>query len=94
LLRTTLSIDLGINKKADAVAGTNFHVEIELPLVAEYFLSDHFSICGQVGLVVNVIGPDGATVTPVTGKGASDAKGFGIGLGNGLEATGGFSFYF
>ncbi len=67
---------------------SSFHALIEIPLVAEYFLSDHFSIFGQVGIVFSFVPEEGSVVGPEL------ADGFGFSLGAGTEATAGFTFYF
>jgi hypothetical protein len=103
-------INLGFKNKAamekaamggtDAAMGgtdSSFQFGIEVPLVAEYFLSDHFAINGQVGFTLSMIPEDGCTTDLPTEYGKTDdAKSTGIGIGNGGGVFGGtgFTFYF
>jgi len=94
-----LKIDLGFKNKA-AMGGTDssFQVNIEVPIVAEYFFSDFFSIHAGTGLLFVIVPEKGCALNVpnspnnVTNNGA---QGFGFGIGNGsLIGNAGFSFYF
>lgn len=73
------------------------HFNLEIPLIAEYFLSSHFSIFTQVGLLIDFIPKNGAVLKNSLATSAADtAKGspettevhFGIpGLAGMLGAT-------
>jgi hypothetical protein len=82
-----LRVNLGI---ADpGAADTTVGVQFDIPLEAEYFLSDHFSFFGHVGLTLTIIGEDGNPLAPGSGQGV----GFGVGRG-GFSGGVGFNFYF
>ncbi|NUN14515.1 MAG: hypothetical protein HUU55_12875 [Myxococcales bacterium] len=84
-----LNFGLRVNIGVASAAETAFGLQFDLPLEGEYFLSDHFSLYGHVGLTVTIVGEDGNPLAP--GKG----KGFGIGVGDGGFSGGaGFNFYF
>lgn len=76
-------------------AETTVQINLELPLMVEYFFSDSFSIHMAVGLVAIFV-PDDGLVLETTGAGAvSDTVDFGFGFGSGgLLGTAGFTFYF
>jgi len=71
--------------------GTNEQIEVdfELPVVAEVFLGNHFSLAPEVGLVFRIpIGEQGGFQYPRTGFGMI------IGDNTGLFGAGSFNFYF
>jgi hypothetical protein len=70
-------------------------VNLEIPLLVEYFFSDSFSVNLAVGLVL-VIVPDEGGLLEVNGVGGTSKSGeigFGIGAG-GVFGSAGFTFYF
>ena len=93
-------IDLGYkNKTAMGKADSSFQVNIELPLIMEYFFTDHFSIHTGVGIVVVIVPEKGCTLTPSRSPmgitSAQPVQGWGIGIGNGgLLGNAGATFYF
>lgn len=88
-----LKIDLGYN------SGTAFQANIEIPIIAEYFFSDFFSIHAGTGILF-VIVPDKGCALNVPNSAnnvlaGAKKKGFGFGIGNGsLIGNAGFTFYF
>jgi hypothetical protein len=71
------------------------HINVEFPIVAEFFFSDSFSVSLAVGMVA-VFVPDEGAILETNGPGATvkrDEFGFGIGAG-GLLGSAGFTFYF
>ncbi len=85
-LNVGLRFNLGMNSKvAPDTTGFGF----EIPIEAEYFLSDHFSILGHAGLAIDIIGKDGSPLMPGAGKGLN------IGFGSaGFSGGVGFNFWF
>ena len=72
-------------------ADTVFGVQFDIPLEGEYFLSEHFSLYGHVGLTMTIIGDD---PNPLEHN-VVHAKGFNLGVGDGGFSGGaGFNFYF
>ncbi|MBM4388462.1 MAG: hypothetical protein FJ088_12025 [Deltaproteobacteria bacterium] len=89
--------DLGfLNKAANNNTERTFHFNIEVPIVAEYFFSDHFAVHASTGFIFVLVPSSGAALTPQkSGILQSQAKGFGFGIGHGnLFANAGFTFYF
>ena len=82
----------------DAHGTSTFHANIELPLIVEYFFSNHFSINLATGITLAIVPEDGAGLTslPIGGlPNAGTAKDFGLAFGNGgLFGSAGFKFYF
>lgn len=76
-------------------ADTTVQLNLEIPLLVEYFFSDSFSIHMAFGLLA-VIVPDDGLVLETDGPGsASDEIDFGFGIGaGGVLGTAGFTFYF
>lgn len=82
-----LRFNMGINDPG--AADTQFGVQFDIPLEAEYFLSEHFSLFGHVGLTMTIIGDDPNPLAPGV------TKGFNLGVGQGGFSGGaGFNFYF
>ena len=83
-----MGIRLPIGIMDPGAGDTQFGLQIELPIVGEYFFSDHFAIFGQVGLVFELpVGDQNV----LSGR----AKGFGVGIGGAAFSGGaGFNFYF
>lgn len=90
-LRFNMGIDAGApaTPPATGTADTLFGVQFDIPIEGEYFLSEHFSLYGHVGVTLTIIGTDGNPLMPGT------PKGFNLGIGQGGFAGGaGFNFYF
>lgn len=88
-LNTGLRFTLGFVDTGVANADTQTSFGFEIPLEAEYFFDDHFSILGHVGLVINIIPEEGDAF----GSGLTDGIQFGFGTG-GFSGGVGFNFYF
>jgi opacity protein-like surface antigen len=86
-LNLGVRVNLGIADAppADTVVG----VQIEIPIEAEYYFTDHFAIFGHVGILFSIVGEDGNPLDP----GKPEGFGFGIGQG-GFSGGAGFNFYF
>jgi hypothetical protein len=79
-------------------AGNVWQVNVEIPLMAELFFTDHFSIHLATGILFTILTHE-STVMKQTGTGGvvpeSGEKGFGFGIGNGsLFGSAGFTVYF
>jgi hypothetical protein len=95
----TVTVGNAVNTETHSVTAeaseSTFHVNLELPIIAEFFFSDSFSVNLAVGLVA-VFVPDEGAILETSGPGATvnhDEFGFGIGAG-GLLGSAGFTFYF
>ena len=89
-LRVNLGIaDAGSPPVGAPDPGTTVGVQFDIPVEGEYFLSDHFSFYGHVGLTLTIVGSDGNPLSP----GAQKGVGFGVGQG-GFSGGAGFNFYF
>jgi hypothetical protein len=91
-------VDMGYRNKE---AGDTFQANIELPLVIEYFFTDHFAIHVATGLLFAIIPEKGAALNPPTSSGntakpvVSSTEGFGFSFGAGsLSTSAGATFYF
>lgn len=93
-----LKLDLGFKNKAAMGVGSSFQVNIEVPIIAEYFFSDFFSIHAGTGLLFVIVPEKGCALNvPNSPNNITNAaaQGFGFGLGNGsLLGNAGFTFYF
>ncbi len=69
----------------------NFQVDIELPLTAEFFLSDNFSIGVSTGLLIAIVPGSGAVLEDQTNTDGVDTLRFGIGA---ITGSVGVSYYF
>ena len=97
-----IGANLGIGGRFDIVvvdAGTGdtyFEFDIEIPVIAEVYLGDHFGVAPEVGLVIGVNDNDevlfgvGQERSSIVGN----ALGFGIADNFGMFAGGSFHFYF
>ncbi len=89
------AIDTQTQSDTSEVDSTPLQINIELPVIVEYFFSDSFAINLAVGLVL-VLAPSDGLILETTGPGAvvqAGDIGFGIGAG-GLLGAAGFTFYF
>lgn len=77
------------------VTSTDLHVALELPLILEFFLSDHFSVGASTGFILNFV-PDSGGTLATSGAGGTKAPGaIGIGIGAGsIGATLSVLYYF
>lgn len=78
-------------------AGSLWQVNIEVPLVAEVFFSDHFALHLATGLTFTILTTNDVALKQETGRLSTDTKekGFGFGIGNGsLFGAAGFTVYF
>lgn len=91
-----LKVDLAfLNKAAAGGADSVFHANIELPLIVEYFFSEHFSINLATGITVEIVPEKGKALTPMGTRIATGGKDFGFAVFNGgLFGSAGFKFYF
>lgn len=81
-----LRFNMGI--RDPGAADTIFGVQFDIPIEGEYFLSEHFSLYGHVGITLTIIGEDGNPL-------AAGNQGFNLGIGDGGFSGGaGFNFYF
>lgn len=93
-------VDLGyLNKAANGGTDATFQANIELPLVMEYFFTDHFAFHIATGLLFAIVPEKGAALSVPTNNGGLVAgkttKGFGFGFGGGsITSSAGFTFYF
>lgn len=70
---------------------------VEVPLVIEVFLSDHFAFNFATGIIVSILTTDSPALTQDTGNMATDTKeeGVGVGIGtSGVFGSAGFAYYF
>ena len=89
------AVDTEVQSVTAEASESTVHVNLELPILAEYFFSDSFSVNMAVGLVA-VFVPDEGSILSTNGPGATvtrDEFGFGIGAG-GLLGSAGFTYYF
>ncbi len=70
-------------------ADSAVHFNLEIPLIAEYFLSSHFSVFTQVGLLIDFVPKNG----PVLTGGAADTTEVHFGI-PGLAGLLGATFWF
>jgi len=102
--QANLGIGLRANfgfRNAGAMNGSDgsFQFNMELPLVAEFFFTDHFSIHAGTGILLVIVPAKGRSldVDDSTSGVTSSAstKGIGVGIGNGsLIGNAGFTYYF
>lgn len=79
--------------KADSL----WQVNLEIPLVAEIFFTDHFALHVATGLTFTILTTDDVALPQDTGRLSTGTKekGFGFGIGNGsLFGSAGFTVYF
>lgn len=92
-LGVAIRANIGVaNKDQMSLSGgtdSSVHFNIEIPLIAEYFLSNHFSIFTQVGLLIDFVPKNGAVLT----KGAADTTEVHFGL-PALQGLLGATFWF
>jgi len=70
------------------------HLAIEVPLVLEFFLSDHFSVGASTGLLINFV-PDAGATLPTRGAGGTTTPGaIAVGFGAGSMSTLAVLYYF
>ncbi|TNF30048.1 MAG: hypothetical protein EP329_14420 [Deltaproteobacteria bacterium] len=78
-----------------AVTATDLQVALELPLILEFFLSDHFSVGASTGFILNFV-PDSGSTLATSGAGGTRTPGaIGIGIGAGsIGASLAILYYF
>lgn len=77
--------------------GSTWQVNLEIPLLAEVFFTDHFAVNVQAGVLFTFVTQSQKALPQSTGQMASDTgeEGFGFGFGGGsLFGSAGFSVYF
>lgn len=77
----------------DAVA-SDVHFAIELPLLLEFFLSDHFSVGVASGILFNFVPASGSVLATRGNGGTRTPSSVGIGLGAGAMTTFAVLYYF
>jgi len=93
-------VDMGyLNKAANGGGDSTFQANIELPLVMEYYFSDHFAFHVSTGLLFAIVPEKGAALSVPEQNGGlvskGSAQGFGFSFGGGsLISSAGFTFYF
>ncbi|MFT7624267.1 MAG: hypothetical protein ACI9WU_003454 [Myxococcota bacterium] len=95
----TVTIGEAVNTETQSrtpeVGEATAQINIEIPLIVEFFFTDSFAINLAAGIVI-VIAPEGGPILDVSGPGAvleGGDVGIGIGAG-GLLGSAGFTFYF
>ncbi len=90
-LRANIGVTNSDYMKAKVAGATegSVHFNIEIPLIAEYFLSNHFSIFTQFGLLLDFVPKKGAVLT----NGAPDTTEVHFGL-PALQGLLGATFWF
>lgn len=78
-----------------SATSTDIQIALELPLLLEFFLSDHFSVGASTGFILNFVPKSGSTL-PTSGSGGTRTPGaIGIGVGAGsIGATLAILYYF
>ena len=78
-----------------SATSTDLQVALELPLLLEFFLSDHFSVGASTGFILNFVPKSGSSL-PTSGAGGTRTPGaIGIGVGAGsIGATLAVLYYF
>lgn len=77
--------------------GSRWQVNLEVPLVAELFFTDHFAVSLQAGVLFTFVTQAEKALPQSTGQMSSDTaeEGFGFGFGGGsLFGAAGFTVYF
>jgi hypothetical protein len=77
--------------------GSRWQVNLEIPLVAELFFTDHFAVSLQAGVLFTFVTEAEKALPQSTGQMSTDSqeKGFGFGFGGGsLFGAAGFTVYF
>ena len=78
-----------------AASADQIQFMVEIPLTAEFFLSDNFSISLSTGILISIVMPDSEPVLEPDGHGNSTVPGVNIGIGTGsVTATLGVLYYF
>jgi hypothetical protein len=88
-LRANIGVSNADYFKNKAVTEGSVHFNLEIPLIAEYFLSNHFSVFTQVGLLIDFVPKKGAVLTGGTPE--TTEVHFGI---PGLQGLLGATFWF
>ena len=94
---TSDRFDLSIGGRIDISTrdGGCSQLGLEAPLRLEWFVTDHFAIHGEVGVVIELIPSEGRNITPSGLPGVPAGKGTGFYAGNtGLTGGAGFNFIF
>jgi hypothetical protein len=105
-LGTGLRVDVGYMNGDSNGGSETWQVNLEIPLIGEYFLTDHFAIHLGVGLVLSITPTSGSTLavpnapvqasaTAATAKAKPSGTSIGFTAGAaGVMGSGGFTFYF
>jgi hypothetical protein len=88
--RAELSIGGRVNL---AIAHGETQISLEAPLRIEWYVTDHLSLHGEVGLVIEIVPEEDRLLTAAGGTDGMNGTGIILG-GTNLSAGAGFSFFF